>query len=95
MQYLLLIHDNVTSASTDSDWADFIAKAKETGMFRGGSELGPRVIVGPGKAVPSSEHISGFMRFDADDKLRLLELLQSHPIVIHGGTVELIEMPIT
>jgi hypothetical protein len=93
MQYLLLIHDNVTSPTTDSDWADFIARATESGMFRGGSELGSREIIGTGAALPSSAHIGGFMRFDADDRLRLVELLQSHPIVIHGGTVELCEMP--
>jgi acetylglutamate kinase len=33
------------------------------------------------------------MRFETDEKVKLLELLQSHPVVVHGGTVELCEMP--
>ncbi len=33
------------------------------------------------------------MRFDSDDKEKLLELLKTHPVVVHGGTVELCEMP--
>jgi hypothetical protein len=93
VQYLLLIHNNVTSDTAEAEWTVFIARAKESGMFRGGSELGARELVGSGAPVPSSAHIGGFMQFETDDKAKLLELLRSHPIVAHGGTVELCEMP--
>jgi hypothetical protein len=33
------------------------------------------------------------MRFDADDKQALLDLLATHPNLVHGGTVELCELP--
>ena len=33
------------------------------------------------------------MRFDAEDRAKLLELLKQHPVVLHGGSVELCEMP--
>jgi hypothetical protein len=29
------------------------------------------------------------MRFESDDKLVILSLLELHPVVLHGGTVEL------
>ncbi len=33
------------------------------------------------------------MRFDADDLNALRALLEDHPVVKHGGTIELCEMP--
>jgi len=92
MQYLLLIHNNVTSNTAEAEWAEFIARAKESGTFRGGSEVGARESVGTAPAA-SSTHIGGFMRFESDDKQKILDLLQTHPVVAHGGTVELCEMP--
>jgi hypothetical protein len=66
-------------------------------MFKGGSALGEREVIGDAASAKSTRHIGGFMRFDADDKdkAQLLELLQRHPVVLHGGTVELCEMPRT
>ena len=90
-EYLLLIRGNAKSRASVADWDGFIALAKESGLFRGGSALGDSTIVG----VPSSEdaaQIVGFMRFDSEDKDALLRLLRQHPIVVHGGSVELREM---
>lgn len=92
MEYLLLIHVNVQTPTVESEWTEFITRAKESGTFRGGSELGARESVGA-PPVGSSSHIGGFMRFESADKQKILELLQSHPVVIHGGTVELCGMP--
>ena len=91
MQYLLLIHNNSKSPASEAEWSAFIARAMESGTFRGGSEVG--VITRIGRPGPTSEHIGGYMRFDSDDRQKLLDLLQSHPVVLHGGTVELCEMP--
>ena len=44
-------------------------------------------------AAASSAHIAGFMRFDSDNRQAVLDLLQKHPVVLHGGTVELCELP--
>jgi hypothetical protein len=33
------------------------------------------------------------MRFDSEDKQKIIDLLASHPVVVHGGSVELCEMP--
>lgn len=93
MQYLLLIHSDTTSAPAPREWEEFIERAKVSGTFRGGSAIGKKQFVGNTVAANSSDHIAGFMRFDGDDKQRILELLNEHPVVRHGGTVELCEMP--
>ncbi|HMR73403.1 MAG TPA: hypothetical protein PKD68_05375 [Candidatus Saccharibacteria bacterium] len=92
-QYLLLIHDNSTSDSTADEWQRFFVAAKDSGFFRGGSEIGEHTLLGKNQSVSSSRHIVGYMRFDADEKSKLLSLLNSHPTVLHGGTIELCELP--
>lgn len=90
-QYLLLIHGNETSASTEAEWGAFFARAKASGFFSGGSEVGAKVMLGA--AGPTSDHIAGYMRFDCDDRTALLELLKLHPVVLHGGSIELCDLP--
>jgi len=92
MQYILLIHNNVTSDTTQEEWQYFFAIAGDSGLFKGGSEIGLREKIGNTQSA-SSQHIAGYMRFDAPDKQAILELLKLHPVVLHGGTVELCEMP--
>jgi hypothetical protein len=92
-QYLLLIHDNAKGRTTGDEWDQFFTAARESGWFRGGSEVGERVVIGDAASAQPSKHIVGYMRFDADDKAKLLELLQRHPVVMHGGSVELCELP--
>lgn len=92
-EYLLLVHGNTKSAETAADWTQFLAAAHASGFFRGGSEVGDKVAIGDLTALPSSAHIVGYMRFDADDRTQLLELLRQHPTVVHGGTVELCTLP--
>lgn len=92
-QYILLIQDNLKSDSTGQEWEEFIRLAQQSGLFQGGSEIGNRVLVGNTESAKPTDHIVGFMRFDADDKQDILKLLEQHPTVIHGGSVELCELP--
>ncbi len=92
-EYILLIHDNTVTPSTAEEWDRFFASARQSGMFKGGSEIGRRETLGGGTVTGSSAHIVGYMRFDTDDKGTLLELLTQHPVLVHGGTVELCELP--
>jgi hypothetical protein len=90
-QYILLIHDNTTSPTLQTEWNEFFNHAKASGHFQGGSEVGHKTTIGPcGK---SSAHIAGFMRFDCDDHDSLLNLLKIHPVFLHGGTIELCDLP--
>jgi hypothetical protein len=92
-QYILLIQDNVKTRPTGEDWEKFFVLAQRSGLFRGGSEIGTRQVVGDLVSAQSTAHVSGYMRFDSDDRQAVLDLLKVHPVVLHGGSVELCEMP--
>jgi hypothetical protein len=92
-QYILLIHNNTKTDSTSADWDRFLTLAKQSGLFQGGSEIGERVLVGDVQSAKPTDHIVGFMRFDSDHKQKVLDLLGQHPVILHGGSAELCEMP--
>jgi hypothetical protein len=92
-QYILCIQGNVTSASNSEEWESFFAAARQSGLFKGGSEIGQRMVLGDAASAKSTDHIVAYMRFDADDKQQLLDLLKRHPVIVHGGSAELCEMP--
>jgi hypothetical protein len=93
MQYLLLIHRNTDTQPSTEEWNAFFARAQASGWFRGGSEIGRRELIGASDRSHETDHVAGFMRFDADDRDALLGLLRTHPVVIHRGTIELCDMP--
>lgn len=93
MQYIAFVHANPEATIGSEEWDRFFAAASDAGVFRGGSELGERHAVGTNGVPDSTNTIDGFMRFDTDDLKQLLTLLESHPCIRHGGTIELREMP--
>ncbi|TWT38294.1 hypothetical protein KOR34_32630 [Posidoniimonas corsicana] len=93
MEYIALIHKNADSAPTSDEWDRFFELATATGMFRGGSEIGARLSLGMKQVEDSTLNLVGFMRFEAYDSAQLKELLLKHPVIQHGGTIELCEMP--
>ena len=95
MQYILLIYNNCVTQATSEEWEIFFTLAKESGLFKGGGEMDNGHIIGNKLEINDRLTISGYMRFDADDKGDLLRLLDSHPVVVHGGTVKLFELPIS
>jgi hypothetical protein len=94
-QYIALIQGNTKSSPASEEWEAFFATARQSGLFKGGSALGARTIVGDVKSATSTDHVVGYMRFDSDDQRAILELLAKHPVVVHGGSMELCEMPST
>ena len=92
-QYILFIQDNTQTDSTAEEWDRFFTSAQQSGLFKGGSEIGKRVLIGDIKSAKPTDHIVGYMRFDSDDKQKIMELLEEHPVILHGGSVELCEMP--
>ena len=93
MQYMALIHNNADTVASSAEWERFFEAAAKTGMFRGGSEIGVRHVVGHKEVPDTTKHVAGYMRFDAEDSGQLFELLKEHPVIKHGGTIELCEMP--
>ncbi|MBE36546.1 MAG: hypothetical protein CMI16_13495 [Opitutaceae bacterium] len=92
-QYLLLIQNNQKTEFMAEEWDRFFAAAKSSGTFAGGSEIGARQVLGDTQSAQSTAHIGGYMRFDSDDKAKLIELLKLHPVVLHGCSLELCELP--
>lgn len=92
-QYILLVQRTVKSHSTPEEWDAFFTAARESGLFRGGSEIGNRTVLGNTASAQPTDHIVAYMRFDSDNKQQLLDLLEKHPVIAHGGSAELCEMP--
>ena len=98
MEYITFMHKNKDSGATSAtseEWDRFFDLAKESGLFRGGSAMEQRFTIGGVEVPDITDHIGGYMRFDAESVDELTELLNQHPTVIHGGTVEVCEMPKT
>ncbi len=93
MQYIALIHRHTDTTPTAEEWELFFVAAKATAMFKGGSEIGARQTIGRCMVPDTGKSVGGYMRFDADDPGQLNALLQDHPVIKHGGTIELFEMP--
>lgn len=93
MQYIALIHKNTDTTPASAEWEHFFKMAAETGMFQGGSEIGVRHMVGHKQVPDTTKSVGGFMRFDTENLDRLFKLLDEHPVIKHGGTIELCEMP--
>lgn len=95
MQYIAFINGNPDATPSTDEWNQFLQDAKDSGMFQGGSALGRRHAIGKKQASDSTDMIVGFMRFDADDLTLLKRLLDTHPVILNGGTIELREMPLS
>lgn len=95
IEYILFIHKNTDHSPTNDQWAAFITAARNSGVFIGGSEVSPGVKIGDYAVTLATDSVVGYMRFKTDDVNILYRLLEQHPVVIQGGTVELCETPKT
>ena len=95
MEYILFIHNNTDSSTTDEQWDSFFSEANKTDVFLGGSEITSQIQIGKKAVKNITNEIVGYMRFDSEDKNKILALLEKHPVIIQGGTVELCETPKT
>ena len=93
MDYITFMHNNAESEPTQEDWDRFFSLARESGLFRGGSEVGARSTVGEKEVPDITRHVVGYMRFDSATLSELTELLRHHSMVVNGGTVEVCELP--
>ena len=93
MEYILFIHNNTDAVTTEDQWLSFFTTANNSGVFQGGSEISNQCQIGNKPVQKITNNIVGIMRFEPDDKTKILALLEKHPVIIHGGTLELCEMP--
>lgn len=94
MEYITFMHGNSDGKATEQEWNTFFELAGDSGLFRGGSAMGKRWTIGKDADV-ASDGLAGYMRFDADSVDNLVALLNKHPTVLHGGTIEICELPKT
>ena len=92
-EYIFLTHND---APGDGNWAPYLKKLQDVGVFRGGSAIGAGECVRKaGESAPLSAHIVGFIRVAALDIENAKLLLAGHPTYEAGGTVEIRELPRT
>ena len=93
MEYIVFIHNNTDNDTKDEQWHSFFSLATDSGIFQGGSEIYNPETIGKKDILNITNHIDGFMRFETEDKGKLLSLLEKHPVIIEGGSLEVCEMP--
>jgi hypothetical protein len=95
--YILFMHDNTPDGQSHrkgDEWARYVAKLKQAGVFQGGSSIGDGVCAS--KAVPAPDitrHLSGYIRVQAESLIQARELVIGNPVFESGGTVEIRELP--
>ena len=82
MEYIVFIHNNTDSATTDEQWQTFFTTANASGIFQGGSEISNQTQIGNKSVQKITNTIAGFMRFEAENKNTVLALLEKHPVII-------------
>jgi len=95
MEYIAFMHGNTDTTPSRNEWDHFVALAGRSGLFRGGSAIGRRWMIGAKDVPDTTQHVGGYMRFDSDSLDELNDLLNQHPVVVHGGTIEICELPKT
>lgn len=94
MEYLAIIYNNSETPTTEKQWEAFFKVAHQSGIFRGGSEIGlERIIVGKKISTGLPQSIGGYMKFESEHLSDLVELLKTHPVIINGGSIELLDLP--
>lgn len=93
MEYILFIHDNTDTPTKREDWDRFFELARSSGLFQGGSEIGKRLQFGGKEVADTTKSVAGYMRFESEDIEALKSLLNEHPVLKSGGTLELCELP--
>jgi len=93
MEYIVFIHNNTDNETINEQWNSFFLLAQDSGIFQGGSEIYNSIALGKKNIPDITVNIGGFMRFETEDKNRLISLLDKHPVIIEGGSLEICEMP--
>ncbi|HWU77578.1 MAG TPA: hypothetical protein VN043_13830 [Rhodanobacter sp.] len=93
--YLLLTHRLPPGASAAPDaWPSYLARLRGTGHFSGGSAIGEGLCVSrSGVTSDTTSHLTGYIRVSANSIDEACGLLEGHPVIDAGGTVEVRELP--
>src|ERR1700738_286342 len=93
-EYIFLMHED--AGADEKRWEPYLRKLKQGGFFQGGSAIGNGICARKsGAPVSVTEHLTGFIRVDADSLDQAKSLLMGNPVFEAGGTVEIRELPRT
>src|SRR5262245_4542588 len=96
--YIFLMHNDAPARAGDHTdaWAAYFAKLRQVGAFQGGSAIGDGICAS--KSPPArgiTQHLSGYIRVQAESLEHARELVFGNPVFESGGTVEIRELPKT
>jgi hypothetical protein len=92
--FILLMHDDAPSRTSDDDWANYFKILRASGAFEGGSAIGDGVCARKdGASRPIAKHITGYIRVTARDLADAKRFLKGNPVYEAGGTIEIRELP--
>jgi hypothetical protein len=90
--FILLMHGDTTGHETG--WDAYFTRLNDLGVFQGGSAVGVgasfRKSGTPGPAV---DHLTGYIRVEAESLEAAQALLTGNPVYEAGGTVEIRSLP--
>lgn len=93
--YLFLTHQ-LPQGTRDSPgaWPSYLDRLRRTGQFSGGSSIGGGLSVSRSGVTPDiSTQLTGYIRVSANSLDEACKLLEGHPVIDAGGTVEVRELP--
>lgn len=96
-EFVLLMYDDASDTAIASDgnrWGEYVSRLRSSGLFDGGSTIGPgmRARKGhPDAAAPPE--LGGFIRVRAENLAAAREFLAGNPTYEGGGTVDIRELP--
>jgi hypothetical protein len=95
--YILFMHDDAQEtppADTEAAWGGYLEALIKSGQFLGGSALGGGKCFGKSGATREiTDHITGYIRVQADSIDDARRFLAGNPVFEAGGTVEIRELP--
>ena len=96
--YIFLMYNdaNDDGHSRVDEWAAYIGKLQQVGVFQGGSAIGAGICMSKSGTPPGiTPQLSGFIRVQPENLNRARALVQGNPVFEAGGTVEIRELPKT
>jgi len=91
--YLLLMHNDALDQRRQ-DWQTYLEKLQQTGRFNGGSAIGGGACFNKLRADRGiTEHLSGYIRVQAESLDEAKRFLEGNPVYEAAGTVEIRELP--
>ena len=92
--FILLMRNDATGEPSSEMWSSYFSFLRDRRVFEGGSSIGSgesfRKQAVPGR---TSEHLTGYIRIQAESLIKAKEFLTGNPVFECGGTVEISELP--